>query len=230
MNLKNGIERLDFHRDLGNRVYEITRNLVISPSTPPGTRLYEEEIAQEIGVSRTPVRAALHRLEQEGIVKTIRNRGAYKVHFKWQELYEIVKIRAELECLSFEVSEQFGKKINIQDIIASIPDITSFEEIESTLNYPECDKRFHEELIKSEKESWIGKTVQNQDTALHMFRLVVLKHNAEFIKSSIEEHMRIVEALKRDDISLAKTCVMDHWSSCLDRLVQYGKAYPGLFS
>jgi len=72
------IEKLNVERDLGNRAFEIIKNYVIRPDTPLGTRFYEERISRDIGVSRTPVRVALHRLEQEGLVEIISNRGAPK--------------------------------------------------------------------------------------------------------------------------------------------------------
>ena len=74
------IEKIHLERNLQNRVYEVIKNYLIRPDVLSGARLYEEKLAEEIGVSRTPVKMALNRLEHEGLVRIDYNKGTFKVH------------------------------------------------------------------------------------------------------------------------------------------------------
>jgi DNA-binding GntR family transcriptional regulator len=124
MNQIESIEKINIERNLQNRVYEIIKNYLIRPDVPPGTHLYEDRLAKEIGVSRTPVKIALNKLEQQGLIKINYNKGAFKVHLSLKEVIEIIKIRETLECLSLEMINDFDLKL-IEDLYKSIPDINS---------------------------------------------------------------------------------------------------------
>lgn len=69
MNQIESIEKINIERNLQNRVFEIIKNYPIRPNVPPGTHLYEDRLAKEIGVSRTPVKIALNKLEQQGLFR-----------------------------------------------------------------------------------------------------------------------------------------------------------------
>jgi len=69
MNQIESIEKKDIERNLQSRVYEIIKNYPIRPNVPPGIHLYEDRLAKEIGVSRTPVKFALNKLEQQGLFR-----------------------------------------------------------------------------------------------------------------------------------------------------------------
>jgi DNA-binding GntR family transcriptional regulator len=221
------IEKISIERNLQNRVYEIIKNYLIRPDVPPGTRLYEEKFAREIGVSRTPVKAALHQLEQEGLVRVNYNKGAFKVHFSFKEVIEIVKTREALECLSLEMVTDIDKNL-IEDLAECIPDISLFKQAEDTVRYPQFDQQFHEKLIKVAKTNWLYRTIKGQDSAFHMLRFLGLQ-DIERVRHSIEEHKNMVKALKANDIALTTKYTHEHFKEALNSLEAKHKAVPGLF-
>jgi len=222
------IKKITNEKNLNNRVYEIIRNYLISPDVPPGIRLYEEKLSKEIGVSRTPVKLALNRLEQEGLVIINPNKGAFKVHLSWQEVMEIIKIRETLESLALDMAKDFNKGEAIKNIGKLIPDINSFKDHDDVTRYPELDQKFHEELIKIGTSQFFFKMVKNLYSLYHMIGLIIL-HDLERINLSIEQHKKIVEALKLNDISLAKNYLRENYESALKDLEEKKRIFPGLF-
>ena len=228
MNPIQTIGKLNIERNLQNRVYEIIKNFLIRPDVPPGTHLYEDGLAKEIGVSRTPVKLALNLLEKEGLVVIQPNKGAFKVHFCFQDVVEILKIRLALECLALEIGKESDTHRLVEILEESIPDINSIKTSEDFAKYPELDQQFHENLIKVANSRWLLRMIKDQDTLFQMFRLGCLQ-DIERIKISVEEHKKIVEALKTKNIPLAKNLIREHWESALKDLKQKQRSIPGLF-
>jgi DNA-binding GntR family transcriptional regulator len=223
------IEKLNIERNLQNRVYEIIKNYLIRPDVPPGTHLYEDRLAKEIGVSRTPVKMALNLLEKEGIVVIQPNKGAFKVHLQFRDVIEILKIRMTLESLSLEMGKEFFIDNNtFQTLQKSIPDIHSIESPEGVANYPEMDRQFHENLIRLSHSRWLLRMIKDLDPLFQMFRFLCLK-NIERIKLSVEEHKKILEALMTGDIPLGKNLIRAHWESAIQDLGKKHRETPGLF-
>jgi DNA-binding GntR family transcriptional regulator len=229
MNQIETIEKLNIERNLQNRVYEIIKNYLIRPDVPPGTHLYEDRLAKEIGVSRTPVKLALNLLEKEGIVVIQLNKGAFKVHLQFQDVIEILKIRMTLESLSLEMGKELFRDSNtFQTIQKSIPDIRSIETSEGMAKYPEMDQQFHENLIRVSNSRWLLRMIKDLDPVFQMFRFLCLQ-NIERIKLSVEEHKKILEALMTGDIPLGKNLIRAHWESAIQDLGKKHRETPGLF-
>lgn len=221
------IEKINLERNLQNRVYEVIKNYLIRPDILPGTRLYEEKLSSEIGVSRTPVKMALNRLGHEGLVKIHYNRGAFKAHLSLKEVIEIIRIRETLECLSLEMTNDIDSEF-IDDLGKSIPEINSFTKPEEISKYPEFDQEFHEKMIQMGKCQWLYRLIKNQDSVFHMLRFIALD-SIERIKLSIEGHKKIFGALKMNDIPLAINYTLENYRSSIRAMEQKNANYPGLF-
>jgi DNA-binding GntR family transcriptional regulator len=222
------IEKIIIERNLQNRVYEIIKNYLIRPDVPPGTHLFGDKLAKEIGVSRTPVKMALNLLEKEGLVITQPNKGAFKVHLRFQDVVEIVKIRMMLECLAFDIGEVSDTHLVVDHLDGLIPDLNSIRTPEDMARYPDMDQQFHESLIKVGNSPWLLRMIKDQDTIFHMFRLLSLQ-NIERIKISVGEHRKIVKALRTKKFTLVKNLIREHWESAIKDLEKKHKETPGLF-
>ena len=91
---------LDSYRPLRDLVFESLKDAILTQTLPPGKRLLENELAESLGVSRTPVREAIRRLEQEGLVAMIPRKGAYVSGISLKDIREVYEIRAALEMLA----------------------------------------------------------------------------------------------------------------------------------
>lgn len=223
------IKKIRIEKNLTGRVYEIIRDYIIRPDIPPGTRLYEEKLAREIGVSRTPVKAALRRLEQEGLVTVDpKGRGVFKVHLSWKEVFEVIKIRESLETLALDMAKDFCKEKAIENLKKLIPDIDSFRTEKDVVKYPELDQRFHEELVKIGTSNFFFKIIKNLYNLYYMLGNIIIQ-DIERVRISIEQHKKIVEALKINDISLAKNYLRENYELALKDLEEKRKIFPSLF-
>ena len=88
---------LDGYRPLRDLVFEALKDAILTQKLHPGERLLESELADELGVSRTPVREAIRKLEQEGLVVMIPRKGAYVDGISLKDIHEVYEIRAALE-------------------------------------------------------------------------------------------------------------------------------------
>jgi DNA-binding GntR family transcriptional regulator len=220
--------KIGAEKNLNARVYEAIRDYLLRPDTSPGLRLYEEELSKQIGVSRTPVKSALNRLQQEGLVTIIPNRGAHKVQLSWQEAIEIIKVRGTLESLSLEFAQDFDKERAVENLSKLVPDIDSLNTPEDIATYPELDRQFHRELIRIGNSALIPKIIRSLDILFHLIRSVVMQDTTR-IRRSIEGHKMIIEALRVGDVKLAKSYMVNGYESAIQDLEEKRKIVPGLF-
>lgn len=89
---------------LGDQVYSVLWDRIASRKLRPGDKISDLRLSEELGVSRTPVREALHRLTQDGIVRTESRRGFYIPTFSSQDVHEVYDIRCALEVLAVRLA------------------------------------------------------------------------------------------------------------------------------
>ena len=214
-------------RVLKDQVYSILREAVSNMdiySSPEPPRLDERKLAVELGVSRTPVREALSRLEQEGFVKNIPRRGTFVVRKTKQEVLEVVYVWAALESMAARLAterasdEEIGK---LRTIFATFDD----EEARAHINeYSETNIEFHQTLIGLSHCELI-KTLSSS-LFLHMraIRAQALK-DIEHHRSdqSVIDHMRIIEALEQRDADRVERLVREHALSLSKHIEEYAE-------
>src|SRR6056297_804513 len=92
------------YKPLGNIVYESLKESILNGSLKPGEKLMESRIAEDLGVSRTPVREAIRKLEKEKYVKMIPRKGAYVEDLTMEDILEVLEIRIVLEGLASKLA------------------------------------------------------------------------------------------------------------------------------
>lgn len=222
MNQENG------KMDLQDRVYTFIRDYIVSPNTPPGVRLYEQELCDKIGVSRTPVRIALKRLELEGLVKIKPNHGATKVHLRWREVVDVLKIRETLECLALEMAKGEFDVSEVEKLARLIPDKEEPEKVNSFLKYAQMDQLFHDSLVLLSNSHWVLRAIKSQDQIINTLRVLIFNY-PERVKLAMEEHAEIVNALKNGNIDQAIANTRKNWRSAVETLEKRMKTIPGFF-
>jgi len=213
------IKKILTYRNLRQNVYEAVRNFVVSPEVPPGGKINEDELANKLGVSKTPVREALSKLAHDGIVEIIPNRGAYKVKLTKEDLREIMLIRETLEGLCVRLAvENINEKV-IQRLNAIL---NQFEEkyLEKDFSrYPEAHLKFHNLLHNTSKSQRLIRIIQSMYDLINMVRLQYFS-NPDNIKRSLRFHKELVDALEKRDGELAEKIRTDMLRSTYQYLLE----------
>ena len=214
-------------RVLKEQVYSVLRESISNMdiySTPTPPRLDERKLADELGVSRTPVREALSRLEQEGFVKNIPRRGTFVVRKTKKEVLEVIYVWAALESMAARLAterasdEEIGQ---LRELFATFGD----EEARAHINeYSDTNVEFHQTLIGLGHCDLI-KSMSNS-LFLHMraIRVQALK-DVEHHRSdqSVIDHIRIIEALEQRDADKVEKLVREHALSLSKHIEQYAR-------
>ncbi len=200
---------VDAH-SLRDQVYDILKNMIILREIQPGKKVPEEELCRKLGVSRTPIRETLCRLENEGIVKIIPRRGAFVVEQSKQTVREILEIREALEGLVARLATQNMDGRTAERVRNSLAHADRIAASDPKLaKYTHADIEFHDLLLKACNNQMLQNMMQVVNAHLQIIRLrtVVLPGRA---RKTVEEHFRIMEAIDRGDADQAEELMRRH--------------------
>jgi DNA-binding GntR family transcriptional regulator len=192
------------------RVYERLRSSILSGRMGPAERLTEEHLAEQMGVSRTPVREALHKLESEGLITALETRGFIVSSDSREEVEELFEIRSILEgyalrVISQEISEQDLERLN--GFIEKAEEALGRGRIHDVFNW---NTQFHDILhgLVSEKKRLYDLMVTMRKYVLR-YRKDTLQY-PDGGKRTLEGHRRILLALRLRDPDLCERVMRDH--------------------
>jgi DNA-binding GntR family transcriptional regulator len=205
---------------VGQLAYEALRNGILAMDVyhdDADLRLDEKTLAADLGVSRTPVREALARLEHEGLVRIVPRRGVYIVRKSKAEIIEMITVWAALESMAARLvceratDEEIG---TLRTLFSKFED----GEVRSHLNeYSVANLRFHQRIIELCQSPMILQLVQNLLVHVRAIRGRTIGEN-DRAERSIVDHMHIIEALEARDSELAERLVRDHALNLADHV------------
>jgi DNA-binding GntR family transcriptional regulator len=172
-------------------------------------RLDEKGLAEDLGVSRTPVREALARLEHEGLVRIVPRRGIYIVRKTKAEIVEMITVWAALEGMAARLTaeratdEEIG---TLRSLFASFHE----GELRSRIDeYSEANLRFHQRIIELSQSYLLVRLTENLLAHVRAIRRRTIG-DEDRIDRSIVDHMHIIEAIEARDVELAERLVKEH--------------------
>src|SRR5581483_2478652 len=172
-------------------------------------RLDERKLAQDFGISRTPVREAMAQLEREGFVRSVPRRGIYVVRKTKREVIEMITAWAALESMAARLITQHSKDI---DVAALRRMFSTFEngELRAHLDeYSEVNIEFHQTIIRMSDNHVLIQMAENLFTHMRMIRRKTIGEK-DRVDRSIRDHMHIIEALEARNTARAEQLVRDH--------------------
>lgn len=190
------------------RVIDTLREAILAGRLAPGSRVRQEELAEEFGISRIPVREALRRLEAEGLVVLVPNSGAWVAKLDRAECVEIYRIRERIEPLAILEScpnlseETLAELADLAEQIAAAPDTDSFLKL---------DREFHLMTYSGARMPHLMAMIQKfWNTTQQYRRAFAFTAERSAMVAVHYEHALIVEALKRRDGEHAGRILQDH--------------------
>ncbi len=197
------VKKIITNRNIRQRAYELIRDYIVSNEVPPGVKINEDELARELGVSKTPVRDALSKLAHDGIVEIIPNRGTYKVKLSKEDMLEIMTIRETLEGLCARLAAEHADDKAIKKLKAILDEFDERNLERNFSHYPEALKRFHTIIYNLSKSPRLIRIIKSMYDLTHTFRLLYF-NNPERVRGSLRTHRELINALEKKDGELAE--------------------------
>lgn len=184
---------------LVDAAYEQMRRRILDNVWPPGHRALEQEVALELGMSRTPVREALLQLQNEGLVEVIPRHGVRVLPVSPSDMREIYEILTALECMAAELlAKRRPSDQELQPLIDATNDMDASLKAEDLDAWARADERFHSQLLELAGNRQLQATVLNYWDRAHRARMFSLRLRPAPIASTLQ-HMELVERLRAGD-------------------------------
>lgn len=206
-----------------DRAYVALKNVIVSLNVydqPGEVRLDERQLAQDLGVSRTPVREAMAQLEREGFVRSVPRRGIFVVRKTKQEVIELITAWAALESMAARLITQIASEEEISTLRKMF---TKFEngELHARLDeYSEVNIEFHQAIIKMSRNRVLTDLAANLFTHMRMIRRQTIGED-DRADRSIRDHMNIIQALEARDTARAEELVRAHALGLADHVARH---------
>ncbi|MFV3126838.1 GntR family transcriptional regulator [Niveispirillum sp. KHB5.9] len=194
------------------KAYAEIRDAIHAGRFPPGTHLKEGELAEIIGVSRTPIREALRRLNAEGAVRFMRNHGAFVADWSGDEIKEIFDLRAILEGYAAEQAAVRATPEQIAHLRVLAEEMLTLEATgtaDALGRIAEANAEFHR-LITQAAGTHRLTTMMAQVIEVPLVLRTFHRYNAEALRRSLRHHMEIVDAFEVRDGAWAGSVMRSH--------------------
>ena len=190
-------------------VFNTLRKAILKGELKPGERLMEIALAERLGVSRTPVREAMRKLELEGLVVMIPRRGAQVANITEKDLNDVLEVRIALENLSIENACARMTEEQLAELWKAAKDFEATMAEGNLVKLAEADVAFHEVIYKSSDNRRLNQVLNNLREQIYRYRVEYLKED-ESRNRLVKEHEKITRALKERDVKAAQELSFEH--------------------
>ncbi|MBL6613357.1 MAG: GntR family transcriptional regulator [Reyranella sp.] len=203
---------IDSRETFKDKAYTALRHVIMSSDiyrSRTDIRLDERQLAQDFGISRTPVREAMAQLEREGFVRSVPRRGVYVVRKNKQEVIELIQAWAALESMAARLITESASD---EDIAGLRRMFATFEgdKLHAKLDeYSEVNINFHQSIIELSGNQALIRLAENLFTHMRMIRGATIGED-DRVERSIRDHMNIIQALEARDTERAEDLVRQH--------------------
>lgn len=211
--------KLDNYKPLRELVFEALREAILKGVLKPGERLMEIQLAEEMGVSRTPVREAIRKLELEGLVAMVPRKGAYVASLSMKDIIEVFEIRGALEGLAAELAAERITDEELEELERYLVRITESIEAGDLALVVAIDTDFHSQLYKASRNERLAQIINNLREQIQRFRTTSLSLPGR-MQAALEEHKKIVEAISARDGALARRLAEEHIENAENSLME----------
>lgn len=209
---KLAVEPLDVNYVLKDKIYERLKQAITSMNIYDNReepRLDERQLSAILGVSRTPIREAIARLEQEGFVRTAPRKGVFVVRKTKAEILEMITVWAALESMAARLITLHASDEEIASLRAMFTTFQDDQVGAKIDEYSEANVAFHQAILKMSRCELLHQLAQNLFIHMRAIRMKTIAED-DRAKRSIKDHMHIIEALEARDTELAERLVRQH--------------------
>lgn len=191
-------ENMDEYLPLWDVVFKTLRQGILTGELEPGERLMEIHLAKRLGVSRTPIREAIRKLELEGLVTMVPRKGARVAQITQKGLKDVLEVRRALDALSVQLACERITEEELARLKQAAAEFESATQTKDVTKIAHADVLFHDCIVKATGNERLAQLVSNLSEQLYRYRLEYVKDPDSHAKL-IREHEMILEGLTKRD-------------------------------
>ncbi len=190
-------------------VFNTLRQAILKGELAPGERLMEIQLAEKLGVSRTPIREAIRKLELEGLVLMIPRKGAEVAKISEKSLKDVLEVRRSLEELAIELACQRMTDTDLQELERKQKKFCEAISRGSAMDIAESDESYHDVIYNCTRNTRLVQILNNLREQMYRFRLEYIKDEDKRQILRLE-HEKILKALRSRHVAEARAAVREH--------------------
>lgn len=199
-------------------VFNTLRQAILRGELKPGERLMEIQLANKLGVSRTPIREAIRKLELEGLVLMIPRKGAEVSDITEKSLRDVLEIRKALEELAVQLTCDKITKEQIRELEEAAEEFKKILKSSDVTEIAEADVHFHDIIYKATDNQRLIQLLNNLGEQMYRYRVEYLK-NSEAYPQLVAEHEEIIRHIERKEKEKAATIVCKHIDNQVEAVI-----------
>jgi DNA-binding GntR family transcriptional regulator len=197
---------------LSQQAYYLLRDRIVTLRLAPGTLVNERELMDEFGLGRTPIREALRRLADDGLVEVFPRRGIYVGPVDVGDLGAISEIRVELEGFVARLAAERATAADRADLRTLLEELESHPGSYDERELIHMDQRLHRLIYRAARNPFLEAALERYFVlALRLWFLAL--DRVQHLESAVHEHRELLEAIERGDAATAETVARDHVSA-----------------
>lgn len=202
-------QNMDEYLPLRDVVFNTLRQAILIGELKPGERLMEIHLADRLGVSRTPIREAIRKLELEGLVVMIPRKGAQVAKITEKNLKDVLEVRRALDMLAVRLACERMTSEDKEELRKACDEFAKVVKANDTKEITEADVLFHDIILKSTGNDRLLQLVNNLAEQMYRYRLEYIKDSA-YHNRLVQEHEAIYQAIVDKDAEKAAAAVVLH--------------------
>lgn len=201
--------KMDDYLPLRDVVFNTLRQAILRGELKPGTRLMEIQLANKLGVSRTPIREAIRKLENEGLVLMTPRKGAEVAEITEKNMLDVLEVRKTLEELAAELACDRITEQQIEELIAAQAEFEKALKTTDVTRIAEADVVFHDIIFAATDNQRLVNLLNNLREQMYRFRIEYLKEHDQY-PVLIAEHKQLIDAISNGQKDVARETIGKH--------------------
>ena len=199
-------------------VFNTLRRAILRGELKPGERLMEIQLANKLGVCRTPIREAIRKLELEGLVLMIPRKGAEVAEITEKNLRDVLEVRCALEELAVQLACDRIERNRIRELHAAAAHFRDILDSDDITQIAAADEAFHDVIFKATGNERLIQLLNNLREQMYRYRIEYLKKK-ECYPQLLKEHATIMKAIEEHDKEKATRITGQHINNQVDTVV-----------
>ena len=191
-------------------VFNTLRDAILTGKLVPAERLMENQLAEKLGVSRTPVREALRMLELENLVELVPRKGAQVLDMSEKDITNILEVRSALEGLATSLACKKMTKEDLQQLKNMEVDFEKAVAENDVEHFVDIDEDFHDLIFAATENDKLINIFRNLRIQLYRYRMAQAKNNETSMSTIVAHHRSIIRAIENHDAEEGASIAQGH--------------------